>query len=74
MQGAKEGFLTHTCGEGSVACPVSGQEPAEGLREAASDREKQLVEIRGIESVERWAKNQHLSVLKHHKEGDLEEG
>lgn len=57
-----------------MAWPVSGQEPAEGLREAASDREKQLVEIRGIESVERWAKCQHLSVLKHHKEGDLEEG
>lgn len=47
MQDAREGCLSHTCGEGSGACPVSGQEPEEGQRQAAPDREKQLVEIRG---------------------------
>lgn len=47
-QVAREGCLSPACGERSVACPVSGQAPGEGQREASPDRGKQLVEVRGM--------------------------
>lgn len=47
MLDAKEGCLSHTCGEGGEACRVSGQEDGEGQEEATSGRETSWSKSKG---------------------------
>lgn len=73
-QDAREGCLNHTCGEGSAACPVSGQEAGEGQRETTPDGGKQLVEIRGMTAAWSMGPIVSICVLKHQEEGEWVRG